>query len=63
MSVSSSAFAATAISPTDRDALELQQKALLEQAKQQRLSLENNTNLTIPTVTEPTVKDAVCFPI
>ncbi|GKW17469.1 peptide transporter [Pectobacterium carotovorum subsp. carotovorum] len=63
LSLSSSAFAATTISPTDRDALELQQKALLEQAKQQRLSLENSTILTIPTVSAPTAKDAVCFPI
>ncbi|WP_240618616.1 ShlB/FhaC/HecB family hemolysin secretion/activation protein [Pectobacterium punjabense] len=63
MSLSSSTFAATAISPTDRDALELQQKSLLEQAKQQRLSLENSTTLTIPAVTAPTTRDAVCFPI
>ncbi len=63
LSLSSSAFAATTISPTDRDALELQQKALLEQAKQQRLSLENSTILTIPTVSAPTAKDAVCFSI
>ncbi|KHS89134.1 peptide transporter [Pectobacterium brasiliense] len=63
LSLSSSIFAATVISPTDRDALELQQKSLLEQAKQQRLSLENSTTLTIPTVTAPTAKDAVCFPI
>lgn len=63
LSLSSSTFAATTIIPTDRDALELQQKSLLEQAKQQRLSLENSTTLTIPTVTAPTAKDAVCFPI
>lgn len=58
-----SAFAAPAISPADHDALQDQQKALLEQAKQQRLSLENSTTLTIPNVTASTEKDAVCFPI
>ncbi|MEC5319493.1 ShlB/FhaC/HecB family hemolysin secretion/activation protein [Brenneria populi subsp. brevivirga] len=56
------AYAASGLSPADRDTLEQRQKALLEQARQQRESLENAADLSIPTTTA-TSADGPCFPV
>ncbi|MFE8152167.1 ShlB/FhaC/HecB family hemolysin secretion/activation protein [Brenneria goodwinii] len=65
LGVTFSTYAANGINPTDRDSLEQQQKALLDQTTQQRLSLENTTDLPIPKiVASPTTDtEGSCFPI
>ncbi|MEC5343326.1 ShlB/FhaC/HecB family hemolysin secretion/activation protein [Brenneria populi] len=50
------------VTPADRDTLEQRQKALLEQARQQRESLENAADLNIPATTATTA-DGPCFPV
>ncbi|RLM26743.1 peptide transporter [Brenneria alni] len=63
LTITFSALAASPINPTDRDSLEQQQKALLDQARQQRLSLENATDLHIPAIAPPPTTQGPCFPI
>ncbi|MFC3393742.1 ShlB/FhaC/HecB family hemolysin secretion/activation protein [Brenneria rubrifaciens] len=63
LAVTQPVFAADATNPADRDAQAQQQKALLDQARQQRLSLENATDLNIPAIAAPTTTEGPCFPI
>lgn len=63
LTITASVSAASGLNPADRDTQEQQQKALLDQASRQRLSLENATSLDIPPIATPTTSEGPCFPV